>query len=492
VIFLTGLSLWALHPLVTGLKVVPWGTSNGLTGRSLQGAWDFAPTQTWIWDPRGGLQIDPAHIYQALIEPEAEDKALLIPLFPLVRVEPAGDGLSLWLADDLSRGLYWNVTDGTRQRFGDGALTAWWNQHHIAHRSMGSVSQLQPQRDAQPPGRMSEAVGETTLAAETPGKRLRENVRDFYVSGGRADPKENDERYQASFDGAAKAREFLHFVDGKNDLRLSDCAYVSIGGGDGSEIAHVMLNSPVRMGILVETSDSGAARARESREVLMRNGKELVVLQGDAMHRIQDCGGILSGWRSKGMADGVILSLQSVLHELPSRSPRYDPNILLASIFEPFQRRVFYSREPATPKEWPPVVHIRMKDVAGSDLEGLARQVNDVLAFKDDRIGVLADGFVQMSDELAVEVLFKLLYCRDSERYRYEMQEKLTGFEPEVFCRILRNFIAPAENVEYEYCLTETFRAHYRALEVEARTPTNDKLGLPKAFVRITGVQSKT
>jgi hypothetical protein len=521
VTFLMGLSLWALHPLVIDLRVVPWGTSNGLRAKALRGAWNLAPTPTWIWDTRLTMQINPAHVYHALIEPEAEGRALLIPLHPFVRVERAGETLTLWLAHDLSRGLYRNINDGTIGRFEDGALQAWWNQHRTVKGSSIALAGVRAVRESVPPkdevrsvqpettGCESSAtagvktVGESvppkdevrsvqpeTTGRESSSERLRENIRTFYQAAAKRDPREQDERYQASFDGSAKAREFLQFAERRKDLNLSEFVYVSIGGGDGSEIKHALLNSPVRVGILVEASDHGAASGREGGDFLKRNGKELVVLQGDAMQRMRDCGGILSEWSRHGSVSGVILSVQSLLHELPSRSPLYDPNILLASVFEPFRQRVFYSREPAMPREWPPVVHIRMKGVAGGDLEGFARQVNDALTFKDDRIGTLTDGFVQMSDELAVEVLFKLLYCRDVERYRYEMQEKLTGFDPEIFCRILRNYIEPPENVECEYCLTETFRAHYRHWEVEARTPTNDRLGLPKPFVRITGVQS--
>lgn len=489
VMFLMGLTLWALHPLVIGLRVVPWGTSNGLKGKALHGAWNLTPTPTWTWDPRVSMQINPDHLYHALTEPEAEDRVLLTPLYPLVRVQRAGETCNMWLAHDLSRGLYRNLADGAIQRFEDGALATWWNQRHMVKASSATIRQVEGGNEPAAGERTVKAAHMETVETEL-SKRLRENIREFYISAARADPSEQDERYQASFDGTAKAKELLQFIERRNDVSLLDSAYVSIGGADGSEIVHVLRNSPVRFGILVEASDHGAALARKGSDLLKSSGKELVVLQGDAMQRIRDCGGILSGWSRNGSVQSVILSLQSVLHELPSRSPLYDPNVLLASVFEPFRRRVLYSREPAKPKEWPPVVHIRMKDVAGSDLEGVARHVNDALSFKDDRIAVLADGFVQMSAELAVEVLFKLLYCRDPERYRYEMQEKLTGFEPETFCRVLRNYIGPPENVEYEYCLTETFRAHYRLWEVEARTPTNDRLGLPKAFVRITGVQS--
>lgn len=487
VTFLLGMSFWALHPIVADLKVVPWGVSNGLTGKRLEGAWNLTPTRTWTWDSRSNMQINPAHVYQVFGEPETDDKALIIPLYPLVRFTHAADGHSLWLAQDPTKDTYVNPSNGAIQRFDDGALAAWWERY--CRRGAGAATpSLLPAEKHEVSQNESEQAGNTS-STKSPADAPARTIAQFYIPVDKIPAAERDESYQAHFDGESKSKDVLAFLQKTKALVLSDLAYVSIGGGDGSEISYALRNSAIRRGILVEFSDYGAATARTRSESLKADGKELVVLQGDAMQRIQDCGDILSRWRQERQARGVILSLQSVLHELPSRSPQYDPNILLANIFEPFRQRIFYSREPARPKEWPPIVHIRLKRMTGRELEGFSRHVNDVLGFRD-RIAMLADDFVQMSDQLAVELLFKLLYCRDPDQYRYEMQERLTAFEPDTFCKILRNYIDPAENVEHEYCLTETFRSLYRLWGVEARTPTNDKLGLPKPFVRITAIQA--
>jgi len=314
---------------------------------------------------------------------------------------------------------------------------------------------------------------------------IRSMLQGFYTSGPTRTIEERDRSYESSFDGVPKAKDVLAYAA---NFPLDQFAYVSIGGADGSEVSHFMHNSTLTHGILVETSDYGTEEARKRKIALARESKELIVIQGDAMQRLPDCADKLREWEEKGYVKGVILSIQSTLHELPYRSPEFDPNVLLGKIFEPFRHRIFFCREPAKVRGWPSRVHLRIPVLDGNDLLAVSRQINDKLIF-NDRVENLADDFVQMSDNLAVETLLKILYCVDSERYKYEMNERLTAFNPEKFTRILRLYITPTENVEFNYLITDTFRAKYKKYQVEARSTTGDKLGIPEAFVRIVGSQ---
>jgi hypothetical protein len=125
---LLGWSFWALHPLVADLKVVPWGHANGLTGKRLQGSWEFIPTPTWSWEGPSNLQVNPLHVYQFLVEPEAEDKALAISLYPMARITREKEPYGLWLAHDPPRNLYRNLGNGSIHKFDD-VLSEWWNRH---------------------------------------------------------------------------------------------------------------------------------------------------------------------------------------------------------------------------------------------------------------------------------------------------------------------------------------------------------------------------
>jgi|GEM_PF-2935451 len=491
VTFLLGLSFWALHPIVMDLKVVPWGLSNGLRGKQVKGLWEMTATPTWSWERPASMQVNPKHVYQFLIEPEAEDKAIAFSLHPLIRISRTQGTYSLWHAHDPLKNLYRDLSSGKTMYF-DNALSEWWKAYVLQK----TKSIVLPANNADIDLRNNREEKSRDLSKHRkkktppPGKLLTKQIHEYYLPVERIGPEERDESYQATFDGESKAKDVLAFLNRCEGVPLPRIAYVSIGGGDGSEIAYILSNSTVMNGILIEFSDYGSAEARKYRERLKEANKQLVVMQGDAMQRIRDCGDKLHKWQKDGLIEGVILSIHSVLHELPSRSPQYDPNIMLARVFEHFRLRLFYSREPARPKDWPPVVHLRVKRLDGRELEAFSKQVNDVHTF-NDKIEVLADNFVQMSDQLAVEVLFKLLYCHDAERYRYEMQERLTAFDPDNFSKILRNYIEPLENLECEPCITETFRSLYRIWGVEARSPTNERLGMPKPFVRITGFQDK-
>jgi hypothetical protein len=302
-----------------------------------------------------------------------------------------------------------------------------------------------------------------------------------------------DQEYVYSFDGKPKAEEVLQYIEyvkTQNGFPVDKCVYVSIGGADGSEIYHVLKNSAIDYGILIEPSDYGAQEARKKGVLLAKDSKTLVVLQGDAMQRLDHCERELREWSKNYHMEGVILSIQSVLHELPSRSPKFDSNILLAKIFQNFGIRIFFCREPAKPQEgdWPSIVHIRVGGVDGQILHAVSSQIKDKLVFEGS-VDHLADNFVQMNCDLAIETLFKILYCHDLERYKYEMNEKLTAFDPHNFRDILSNYIENQTNIDLDYQCTKTFQDKYRKSKVEARTPRNKSLGIPKAFVTITGFQ---
>ncbi|MHB9098473.1 MAG: response regulator [Syntrophales bacterium] len=490
VTFLLGLSFWSLHPIVMDLKVVPWGVSNGLRGKQIQGMWEMTATPTWSWEKPSSMQLNPKHVYQFLIEPEAEGKAVAFSLHPLIRITRTQGTFNLWHAHDPLKNLYRNLSSGKIMYF-DNALSEWWKTHSLQKtRSIFTINHADIDGSNNGEEKSRNLSKNEKKKVKPRSQLLKKQIHEYYLPVERISPEERDESYQATFDGESKAKDVLAFLNRCEGVPLSRIAYVSIGGGDGSEIAYVLSNSTVMNGILIEFSDYGATIARKYSERLKEENKQLVVMQGDAMQRIRDCGDKLHTWQKDGLIEGVILSIHSVLHELPSRSPQYDPNIMLARVFEPFRLRLFYSREPARPKDWPPVVHLRVKRLAGRELEAISKQINDVHTFNDE-IEMLADNFVQMSDQLAVEVLFKLLYCRDTERYRYEMQERLTAFDPDNFSKVLRNYIEPLENLECEPCITETFRSLYRIWGVEARSPTNERLGMPKPFVRITGFQDK-
>jgi len=319
---------------------------------------------------------------------------------------------------------------------------------------------------------------------------IKDALQNYYLQQNSTTIEEKDEKYQKDFEGESKSREVIHYLDKQKHLDLNKIAYVSIGGGDGSEIEYAMRTNDIHYGILIEFSDYGANEAREYKKSLKVKGKELVVLQGDVMQRLNDCSEKLLEWRDKDYITGVILSAQSILHELPSRSPEYDPHVLLSNILGNFKLRIFYCREPAIPEGWPSIVILKVEGILSDVLYSIAKQVKDVKNYKGE-LKKLADGFVKMSKDLAVETLFMVLYPNNINRYRYEMEEHHTAFTPSKFVSILKNYIKPIENIDVQYMASDTFKNLYKKYRIHAQTESSEELQIPKAFVTITAFQDK-
>ena len=70
---------------------------------------------------------------------------------------------------------------------------------------------------------------------------------------------------------------------------ISDAAFLSIGGADGTEIEHLMMKTQALYGILLEYNDKLAKKAAEKAKILKDvYGKELEIFIGDANQKIDD------------------------------------------------------------------------------------------------------------------------------------------------------------------------------------------------------------
>jgi hypothetical protein len=86
------------------------------------------------------------------------------------------------------------------------------------------------------------------------------------------------DEFEAS--GIKKAVEVLKDLQNRNDIDLSTCAYFSIGGSTGSELFHVVNNSLVTHGILLEFSSDATEVAHAKRNTLFAGGKDMVIITG--------------------------------------------------------------------------------------------------------------------------------------------------------------------------------------------------------------------
>jgi len=124
--FLLSMSFWAIHPVVTELRIVPWGGKNALEGKLLTSTETYGARETWRWDVRREFPVYPDRLYQVIVDPEDRYDALVVPLFPLMRSELGRGQTIYWLAHFPERDEYRDPLTGNIKRFDDGELSKWW------------------------------------------------------------------------------------------------------------------------------------------------------------------------------------------------------------------------------------------------------------------------------------------------------------------------------------------------------------------------------
>jgi len=301
----------------------------------------------------------------------------------------------------------------------------------------------------------------------------------------------NDADYQASFKSAGMEKAESVLQRFSEVPRESQCryAYLSIGGADGSEIEWAMKRSSINKGLLLEYGTAAAASARKRISNLAKAGKTLLVIEGDAVQKLSEVSEALNAWKQAGYIDGIVVSAQSVLHELPYRSAGFSLSVFLGQLFKGWDNIFFYCREPCGPQGWPEVVQLRLKNVTGDALAGMARHIKAHLNFDGD-VHSITDDFVEMPSNLALETLFKVLYLDST--FTYEMGEKLTAFDPEHVGKVLERYIG-SNSVQIEYTVSDHFKREYqRTVDSVVDIQKQISLRMPNSFVRITASKRKS
>jgi hypothetical protein len=179
-----------------------------------------------------------------------------------------------------------------------------------------------------------------------------------------------DEEYQYQFqnEGVRKAETIvndLNYKESNGNFKTEKLAYLSIGGADGSELRHVLENTDISRGVLVELSPNAIQLAYANSNYLSSINKEMLIFHGDVNSVLNDCLTSLEEWVEKGLVSGLVCSIQAVLHELPSRASNFNLPEFLGEVYRysGWKSRFFYSREPCIPVLWPAKVRIRIPSV---------------------------------------------------------------------------------------------------------------------------------
>lgn len=306
---------------------------------------------------------------------------------------------------------------------------------------------------------------------------------------------EPDVDYQSGFseEGGRKAQyivDDLRYRESQGMVRVSDLGYLSIGGADGSEIEFILSQTEISRGVIIEISDSGAERARERSKALSVLGKELLVVQGDAMGVLDQALEKLEQWLAEGAISGLVCSAQAVLHELPRRSPTYNLSVFIGKLFRKseWSTCAFYSREPSRPQGWTESVMIRIPGVRGESLSKFATYTRDRLSMAGIP-SALAGEWVGMPSMLAVETLHKLIRGNSLRRISYELGEQLTQFDPIAVKKQLEVLVS-GMRVSVDSITTGGFKRALEDYAVEYVDDKSEPLPVPRTHSEIVGFAS--
>ncbi|MBF0183128.1 MAG: hypothetical protein HQM06_01900 [Magnetococcales bacterium] len=293
--------------------------------------------------------------------------------------------------------------------------------------------------------------------------------------------------------GINKGREVLRILHDKlpEFPKLQPClAYFSIGGSVGSEIETVMNQSSINYGVLLEFDNYACNLARDKARNLASQGKTLEVVTGSVTDVMKDCQNILHKWRKEKKIDGVLVSVQAVIHELPFRAKQFDLLTFLSEMVEgwldcPF---IFICREPIKPFGWPEQVVLNTPRLNTNTLLDFAKDIAAYLSIKGT-IRSHSEMGVSMPSLLAVEVLHKLFYIED---YPYEIQEQLTSVEPEEILSMLKKLLVGKREQNRKVTVSqalessESFNRQYHEYEIEVHTTKLQAVEMPPvAFSRM-------
>ncbi len=305
-----------------------------------------------------------------------------------------------------------------------------------------------------------------------------------------------DEEYQKIFEeeGTKKAEYIINHLRTHSELEnedLSRYVYLSIGGADGSEVEAIFRDTEVENAILVEISDAASDLARNRSKKLKKElGKSLVVIQGDTTQRMTDVLKKMEELSGEQNIDGLILSIQAVIHELPKRSPGFRSSIFFGQLFKVFSNNVFYGREPIKPERWPPTLELSIGNASSANLKKVADIVNEKLHITKKEVVDIANNYVNIDAVLCLELLHKVIRSKDVAEFKHELGEQLTSVDPNVTRKIIENHIGN-NTVVIEPTTTNGFLRAWKQYAVNVKSETGEKLSFPNTHARLIGVSIK-
>lgn len=237
-------------------------------------------------------------------------------------------------------------------------------------------------------------------------------------------------------------------------IDLATAAVISLGGADGTEIEHILRNTSITKGVVIEFDDDLAQRAISKITALSTEGKELRVLTGDVSQKLSAALKLLHKWHDERSVESVIVTIHALLHELPNRGGKTtDVEALLARFLEPKLPGKMIIREPCAPRDLPEIVYLRA-DCQPANLATLADRIRRAHpeVFKEPEPVPMYEK-VRMSSRLAVETIVKVFYL---DSFTYELDEVVTAFTRNELLDAVRNVFG-TDNVRHADLQSDSF-----------------------------------
>ena len=295
------------------------------------------------------------------------------------------------------------------------------------------------------------------------------------------DTRELDASYQqtAANTGEKKAKRYEEFL--QNAIPASQqpgFAFLSIGGADGSEIEYVASKFGFELFILCEVSHDVVKSAESLAERLRDSGKTLEIVVGDIWDKRHEITDIVK----KHGKYRIVVSAQSVLHELPTRSTQSDIAPQFVQLLSYAEDTILLSSDPTgNTGDWPDKVFISSQRLNPDDLFQLASYIHQ-LYFEElsapEKIGdrTYCDAII------ALETFYKIAHQDGNERLKYELGECLSKFPREAIQRMLRaNGYEIATAMWQSDRLRQSFETNFLVQSAES----SDGLQFPETFLSI-------
>ena len=290
-----------------------------------------------------------------------------------------------------------------------------------------------------------------------------------------------DSDYQATFraTGDNKAKRYSEYLrEVCPAAEQESFAFVSIGAADGSEIDYVSQRFRFKKFIACEPSQDGAMSLQSLSTVLASKEIELRVLSGDIWEKRHEISSAISEWA----LSGVVVSAQSVLHELPYRSQRRDFASLFLQLISFSRKCIFLSSDPTgNIGSWPQNVVVSSTKLSAQSIYQLSRLIHQNFFPEKDQpelIGVQ----VHCDAQIALEVIYKLAYWNGNARLEYELEECLSKFPRALIQDILNaNEFESTTSTWQNKKVAQSFRENFTVRAVNAASD----LTFPETFVSI-------